>query len=337
MGIDKKEIGSVLVRAPGWIGDSVISMPVVRAIRDNFPEAFLRISVKDRVRDLWDGFRFADEIVSDSELKNKVKMQFDLGIIFPHSFSSAYKMLRSGVKYRAGYSTELRGLLLTHRVPKPGKFRSKHLLEEYLDILRHLGLKIRSKELFFEVPSKAQRKIERLIKKRDKGGSRPIIGLCPGASFGKAKAWPPERFAQVAEYLVRKYSANVAVFSGKGETENAKKILQGLKNDVILSLGGNLSVKESAALIEKCAVFISNDTGPMHIAAALNVPLVAVFGSTNPLWTGPIGSRSRVLYRKVPCSPCFKRSCPRKSGRYECLSSITADNVIREIEKLKVL
>ena len=113
--------------------------------------------------------------------------------------------------------------------------------------------------------------------------------------------------------------------------------MQGLKNDVILSLGGNLSVKESAALIEKCAVFISNDTGPMHIAAALNVPLVAVFGSTNPLWTGPIGSRSRVLYRKVPCSPCFKRSCPRKSGRYECLSSITADNVIREIEKLKVL
>ena len=240
MGIDKKEISSILVRAPGWIGDSVISMPVVRTIRENFPKAFITVSVKDRVLNLWKGFIYADEVVFDSEQKSRGRKGYDLGIIFPNSFSSAYKMLRAGVKNRAGYATELRGLLINHRVPKTGKFRSKHLVEEYFDILRHLGLKIRSKALFFVVPAKTRNKIDRFISKSGCDDRRPILGICPGASFGIAKAWPAERFAEVVNHLVNKYSARVAVFAGKGETEYARIILQGLKKSDILSAGGIL-------------------------------------------------------------------------------------------------
>ncbi len=337
MGIDKKKISSVLVRAPGWIGDSVISMPVVRTIRENFPKAFITVSVKDRVKELWDGFIYADEVVSDSEQKLNGRRGYDLGVIFPNSFSSAYRMLRAGVKNRAGYSTEMRGLLITHRVPKRGKFRSIHLIEEYFDILRHLGLKIHSKALFFKVPAKASNKIDRLISEQGCNDGRPIIGICPGASFGKAKAWPPERYSEVVKFLTAKYGARIALFAGKGETACAKIILQGLKKSDILSAGGELTITESAALIERCSLFISNDTGPMHIAAALNVPVIGIFGSTNPVWTGPLGSKSRVLYKKTECSPCFQRVCPRKRNKYECLLNINAEDVIGELKKFKTL
>ncbi|MFH1823758.1 MAG: lipopolysaccharide heptosyltransferase II [Candidatus Firestonebacteria bacterium] len=339
MGINKKEIKKILIRGVNWIGDSVITIPVVRTIRENFPDAFIGIIVKESLVSIWENVPYVNKVYMEkvgevgkvkdekSEIKNQ---KFDLGIIFPTSFSSALKMCLLNVKYRVGYPTELRGVFLTHKVPLPEKFREKYLLEEYFDIIRFIDLEIKDKLLEFFIPDNIRNKMLDLLK--DKGFSDKdfIVGICPGATFGPAKMWFKERYADLITKVIKTYNAKIIIIGSAEEKELMNFLLQKVNlNDKILISEGN--ILESSALISCCKLFISNDTGPMHIAASLKIPVIAIFGSTNLLWTFPLNEESVVLYEQIDCNPCYKRKCKRTRDKYECFNLISVDEVMDAI------
>ncbi|MEI7904052.1 MAG: lipopolysaccharide heptosyltransferase II [Candidatus Firestonebacteria bacterium] len=334
MGIEKKQIKNILIRGASWIGDSVVSMPVIKALRENFPSAYIALSVKSSVKEIWDDFPYVDLVVSDEEKEKLRSKKYDLGIVLPHSFSAAFNMKKLGVKRLAGYPTELRGIFLSHKVPRPAEFRRKHLLEEYLDILRHLGLKAVNIKPFLHIPPRYETRIKELLRIKKIESKDLLVGICPGAAYGPAKVWPAKNYAKVVKLLVREYGAKAAVFGGSHEKEIVKSLLKEVKFNDIMFTSGSLSVLESAALMKRCNLFISNDTGPMHMAAALNLPLIAIFGSTDPGWTGPLGKNSKVIYRGLTCSPCFDRTCGRKKNKYECLTDISPEEVFKLSEVL---
>lgn len=334
MGINKEEIKKILIIGVNWIGDTIITIPVVKTISENFPDAFTGLWVKENIAELWKNSPYINKIYSDKDIREIRKESFELGIILPQSFSSALKMYRANVKYRIGYPTELRGILLTHKVPLPEKFRKKNLLEEYLDILRFLGLKISGTSSDFFVPAEIKLKAEQFLRQNNISEEEMIIGVCPGATYGPAKRWFKERYAEVIKHLIKKYNAKVIIFGSFKETDILKYLLKEVHLNGIILPDRNLTVLESAGLINFCRLFITNDTGPMHIASSLKIPVIAIFGSTNPTWTAPLGNSCVVLYKKIACSPCYKRDCSKGDKKYECFELISVNEVINEADKL---
>lgn len=330
MGIEKKDIKKILIKGVNWIGDAVITMPVIAAVRANFPEAFIGLVVNKEISVLWQDFPSIDRIYLEEEKREIKKQNFDLGIILPQSFSSAFKMFLYRVKYRVGYPTELRGFLLTHQAPLPDNFREKHLLEEYFDILRSIDLKIIDKTDGFPLKESTKNKAGEFLKAKGIQTDNFIIGICPGATYGPAKKWFIERYLEVIKYLTKTGNTKIILFGGQRD-EAVKYILKETNSNAIIS-NEDKNILESAALISFCKLFISNDTGPMHIAAAIKVPVTAIFGSTNPIWTAPLGAGNTVLYNKIECSPCYDRECIKNKVKYECFDKISADDVIKSLK-----
>ena len=335
MGINKEEIKKILIRGVNWIGDSIITIPIVRTIRENFPDAFIGIIVKENLIPIWENVPYIDKIYKVEDKKSEIKSQkFDLGIVLPNSFSSALEMYLLNVKFRVGYPTELRGIFLTDKVPVPQRFREKHLIEEYFDIIRFIDLKIKDKSLEFFIPDSIKSKMKDLLKSRGFVDKDIIIGVCPGATYGPAKMWFKERYIDLITKVIKKYNAKIIIIGSNVERELIRFLLKGIGfSDRIIS-SEDFNILESSALISYCKLFISNDTGPMHIAASLKIPVIGIFGSTNPIWTAPLGDKNIVMYKKVKCSPCYKRKCKNKEKEYECFDLISVDDVINGINKL---
>ena len=337
MGIDGPKVKKILIRGANWLGDSVISIPVIRTVRKNYPDAYIGLVLRKGPAELLAALPYVNKIyLEGKDDRAVIKEKFDLGILLTNSFSSALKFWLWGVKERIGYPAEYRGIFLTKKVPLAGKPRSIHLSEEYFRILEAAGLKEFEKKPEFFIPEKNLLKAGEMLKETGFQNSELLIGVCPGATYGPAKIWPKERYLNVISYLIKEKGAKIIIFGGSGETEIINYLLKNQDfSDSIMASPDN-DILTGAALIKKCRLFITNDTGPMHIAAALGIPVIAIFGSTNPVWTGPSGAGTRVIYRKLECSPCYSRSCKNKKANYECLTGISEKEVLSSIEELKI-
>ena len=337
-----RKIKKILIRGTNWIGDAVLTMPAVNAVRKRFPDAEISILVKPWVAGLFENSPDIDKIIIYDEKKysrlcgkrrlvsDLKKHKFDMAILFQNAIEAAFLTYLAGIPIRYGYNTDGRGMLLTHKIAISDETLKKHQVWYYLDLLRPMGINIEKPELSLNIENKDKTAASNILKKNHikKGGL--IIGINPGASYGPAKRWFADRYAKLAEMLIKRFNAKIILFGSKDDKEAANEIVSLLSHKLI-NLAGRTSLGEATALIERCRLFITNDSGLMHIAAALNVPVIAIFGSTSPERTGPYGKGHHIIYKNVECSPCLKRECPTD---FKCMELITVDEVYSRAEKM---
>lgn len=321
--MDKLQPFEILIRSTNWLGDACMALPAVRAIRRGRPDARVTILTLAKLADFWKLIPEVDEVLSipaDAGLigARKVVKQsgkvYDAAVLLPNSLRTALEVKVGNVRSIVGYAGHWRRKLLTTIIP-PSKHKGpvRHHSEHYLRMAERLGAVIKDPTLFAPInlpPAKAPQSLR--------------LGLCPGAEYGSAKRWPVERYAEAALAIAEQTSCEWVIFGAKGDIPLADELTQ-LMQGKCLNLTGKTSLQQLAEELRKCKLLLTNDTGTMHLAAALGVPTVAIFGSTEPDWTGPLGNQHTVLRRHVECSPCFKRECPID---FRCMKEITPEHVV---------
>lgn len=331
----------LLIRATNWVGDAVLSLPALRTVRSRFPAAEITLVARPWVADLYRREEFAQrvvlytprpgtgDVISKWLFSRRLReLSCDTALLFPNSFESAAVAWLAGVPRRLGYARDGRGWMLTHPVkpPKQGEIPRFEAFY-YLELLRRLGW---IDTLPAEVPIRLEGATQAAESGRAILGSAglagAVIGVSPGAAYGSAKRWLPERFAEAAVAVAGQISGSVALFGSSGERELCEKVAQNIEsqNIQIHNFAGETSLGTFIDAAAACRVFLTNDSGAMHIASALGVPTVAVFGATDHVATGPTGTRSRVVRESVDCSPCLLRECPID---HRCMRRIAASRV----------
>ena len=330
----------ILVRAPNWVGDAVMSIPALEAIRRARVGEEISILARPGVAGLFTGQPFADRILEydhrgrhrgwfgrEALIRELRHEKFDAAVLLQNAFEGAWLAWRAGIPARIGYSRDGRGALLTHaiRVPKETEI-PRHEFHYYMELLRRAGWtegRWKVGTIRLAVGSAARESAEETLQKAGAREGSWRVAIAPGASYGAAKCWPPERFAQLADRLALECGADVIFFGASGEKEIAARILSAMKSRAI-SLVGETSMRNLAALFSACSAFVGNDSGAMHVAAAAGLPVIGIFGSTDPEGTSPVTEQFTLIREAVSCSPCFLRRCPVD---HRCMTRISADSV----------
>jgi len=343
--IDKTAVKKILIRATNWVGDVVMTLPALEAVRKNFPESSITILARPWVAPLFEDHPAVDGIITINktgrmltDFVEKIRIirllrkgNFDLAILFQNAFEAAALTFLGGCKCRLGYNTDGRRFLLTHPVAVTDEILKVHQVEYYLELLRSMGWEAESGDPSLYV---SDDNVERARYRLRLGGISKgdfIVALSPGAIFGGAKRWPPDRFAGIGDLAVAKWDAKVLVMGAEKESHICNMLSSSMKYKPF-NLCGQTSLGEAMGLISLCRFFVTNDSGLMHIAASLGVPTVAVFGPTDPIATGPRGSRAVIIKHDVECSPCLKTECPID---HRCMLAIEPEEVWDRMEKLR--
>lgn len=334
-----QNFNKVLILVPNWVGDAILSIPAMAAVRKRFNDASITILARSLISELFKYEPYINEIVVNDfqgihkgitgkwKLINTLKAKgFGLAILFPNSLSSGLISYLSNIPYRCGYPTDGRGLLININAKAPDK---GHMIDYYAGILLPLGIDNVDKRIHLDITEEEKDRAIKMLKGKDLDTDRPIIGINPGATYGTAKRWYPERFAALSDRIARHYKANIVLFGGKDERAVGEKIA-GMMKERATVLSGETTIREAAALIENCDLFITNDSGLMHVAAAVGVPVVAIFGPTDPESTSPYGEGHTIVRKEVECSPCLKRECPTD---HRCMKEIEVEDVYEVVER----
>jgi heptosyltransferase-2 len=322
-------MSKVLVRATNWLGDAVMSLPAIRAIRQVFPNAHIAIAARPWVADLYARETSVDRIIPYTGSRRVFaarlrEERFDGTILLQNAFDAALIAWMARIPERIGYNRDARGLLLTRAipVPEPGEI-PRHERFYYLELLRRA-------DLIERFPATDAIRLEGIEAARESGARHlaelgiagPVIGISPGAAYGNAKRWLPDRFAEVA----RAFPATILVFGSASERPLCGEVAGSLLRFGLQArnLAGETTLREFIDLAAACRLFLTNDSGAMHVASALGVPTVAVFGATDDATTGPTGPLARVVREHAECSPCLLRDCPID---HRCMTRVTADTV----------
>ncbi len=329
-------IRKILIRSVNWVGDAVMTTPAINVIREHFPDSEITFLANTLVSQLFSFHPGIDNIISfDRHGKHKGvagrlrlaaelrKHRFDLAIIFPNSFDSALVPWLAGIPNRMGLCSDGRTFLLNERYHTVKGANGEHEVEYYFNLLKNFGITGTITPLHLMVTSEEEKAVSSILAERGIQPGDFVIGINPGASYGSAKRWYPERFAAVASRLAAEWSAKVVIFGGPGETEIAADIEKDLEGTAV-NMAGKTSMRELMALIKRCNFFITNDSGPMHIAAAFDIPLVAIFGSTDHTGTSPYSKNAVVVRSDVECAPCKLRECPTD---HRCMKAVTVEDV----------
>ncbi len=340
----------ILIRGVNWIGDAVMTIPAVRAIRMAYPEAHISLLVKPWVAEIFKASPDIDEIILYEKnltgLTGKFrlagllrKQKFDYAILLQNAFDAALLTWLAGIPERIGYKKDSRSLLLTNAIPVTEDILAKHQVYYYLNIVNTIGINTDETRPFIQVTDDERAWANNLISSSFPNANLPLVGVNPGATYGSAKRWLPERFAEVIIKIINESHGNVILFGGEAEVEIADEIISEImkthSTDIesrILVMSGKTSLRELTSLIAQCSAFITNDSGPMHMASALLVPTVAIFGSTNKHATGPFGNGHRTISKDLQCAPCMKRKCPEE--HLECMTGIYADDVFEALKEI---
>ena len=324
---------TILVRATNWVGDAVMSLPALRALREAYPRARISILAKPWVADLYRREPFCDELIPYtartlgekwSAARALRRRGFEAAVLLQNAFEAAAIVYLAGIPERIGYARDGRGFLLTRAipVPNPGEI-PRHERFYYLELLMRAGI-------LSEEPSSSEIRLEGAPAARAAGMERfrqlgfgDVIGVSPGAAYGSAKRWLPERFAESANRIAAELGASVAIFGSKDERDLCAAVARSITAPV-RNFAGETSLADFIDLAAACRLYLTNDSGAMHIASALGVPTIAVFGATDDEATGPTGPLARVVREPVECSPCLKRECPID---HRCMTRVSARRV----------
>lgn len=330
---------NIIIRMPNWIGDAVMATPILKDVKNHWPEAKLTVMCIKPVGLLLKNDPHIDEIFTFERPSGWLHREhyrnillplkhghYDLGILLTNSFSSAWWFWAGGVKNRVGYRGHYRRFLLDTSVKHPKNIESQHLVVTYKELLGAVSIPIsKTSPALYLIPQELKEARD-LLKKYAISEENLIVGINPGAAYGSAKCWLPERFVELTHKLLENPRIRIVYFGDQASAKLVQDICRDMPKSVV-SLAGKTSLRELMALISCCDLFLSNDSGPMHIAAALKVPLVALFGSTSDIKTSPY-EWGQVIHKHVACSPCYQRACPID---FRCMTEISVDEVLHAI------
>ena len=335
--LPREGVERILVRGTNWIGDAVMTLPALSAIRKTYPEARISVLVKPWVADIYQLCPHVDEVIlyerpgiHDGKggifrLVRELKARnFHLAVCLQNAIEAAIITRLAGIPLRAGYNSDGRGFLLTHAVRRTGAIKKVHQADYYLAMTRALGCADAEGGPYLRLRPEDDGPVEELLLNYGLKAARLLVGFAPGAHYGPAKKWFPERFAVLADRLKDEFQAQIILFGSDADRETTKTIQQAAGRPLI-DLAGRTNLRTAVALIARCGLFVSNDSGLMHVAGALDIPTIAVFGSTNPITTAPLGEKSVIIYKGAACSPCLKETCP---ADFRCMEMIETDEVI---------
>jgi heptosyltransferase-2 len=333
-------IHRIVVRGTNWVGDAVMTVPALRELRRLFPDAHITLATRSWAQGLFADADFIDDIQvhEGTGLRSVVhqvrawqKRQFDLAVLLPNSLEAALVAAISRVPFRAGYATEGRQRLLTHPLTPPEWRSSKHEIFYYLNIVEQLAT---SNPGFHRAPpdgslsvSEARKTEARaLLRTYGVSGERKLVAICPGSINSRAKRWPAERFAVLADRLINELDAEILLVGSEGETDVSLEVSHAMRHRPVV-LTGYTNLAQLVEVLSVVDLLITNDTGPAHIASALNRPTLVIFGPTNPLTTRPYSETGEIMRVPPECAPCMLRDCPID---HRCMTAITPEDVFRQ-------
>lgn len=335
MTADLSSARRIVIAAPNWLGDAVLGLPAMAAIRGAAAGAHLTVAAPASVAALFHeptGVAPDAVVTLPSGRSEAVTVlaggRFDLGILFPNSFGSAWRLRRAGIPQRWGYASSGRGWLLTKRSRRPARRRAHHMRDYYRALVEGLGVPVGDDPPRLGVSAQSAREADRELS-GFADGQAPLVVIAPGAAYGQAKQWPPARMAELVARLVREAGARAVVVGAAHDRPAARAIESWLRAhapeavEQMLDLVGRTSLGALVGITARAGVFVSNDSGAMHVAAALGRPVVAIFGPTDERATGPIGAH-HMITEPVFCRPCLLRDCPID---HRCMKRITVDRV----------
>jgi len=334
----------ILVRAPNWIGDAVMCEPALRGLRALFPKAEITLLAKPAITELFIAYPGVDRLLvyndrgTHAGLSGKWTLagqlrrhRFDLAVLFQNAFEAALLTWLAGIRRRYGYVTDGRALLLTDPVARPDRATLVHQVHYYWDLLKPLGVSGVPAVPSLAVSADETRAMNARLAEAGVGREDLIVGVNPGSTYGGAKRWLPERYAEAAQQVCRRIEqqqgrpVSVVILGAKGEEALGRSVAARLTaRSAVLS--GRTNIRELMAATQRCTLLLTNDTGPMHIAAAFGVPVVAVFGPTDWKTTAPYGQEQGIVRQPVECAPCLLRECPID---HRCMTGVTVDMVVQ--------
>jgi len=335
-----KEIKRVVVRGTNWIGDSVMTVPALRALRRVLPNAEITLVLRPSAKGLFEESDFVDKLlVYDrrnvfsvfSQVREWRKRKFDLAVLFQNAFEAAFIPFMAGVPLRLGYATEARQSLLSHPVPVPEWRSSRHEVFYYLYLVTALEQLLYQSSDICEADPDASLNIsrarvlaaEKLLQSHGLSPDRNLVVICPGSINSRAKRWPAESFASLTDRLIEE-QRQVVLVGSKDEVDVSCSVISRMKKKPI-DLTGATTIDELTAILGLADLVVTNDTGPAHISAALGRPTLVIFGPTNPLTTRPFSGQAEILRHPPDCAPCMLRDCPID---HRCMTAITVDEVL---------
>ena len=317
-----------------------MSLAALRELRRLFPDHHMALLVKPWVAGLFQDQQLVDETIILQNGRSHLRRildsrarirRFNTAVLFQNAFESALTVWLAGIPERIGYHTDGRGVLLTTAAMPRIKEQNRHQIYYYLDLLYQTGLSPHDylsdadfqPDIHLRATEKAIHQAEHLLQQAGVIPERPLVVINPGAHFGPAKRWFSDRYAALADRLVNENKAEVLIIGSPKEIPIAEQIRNHMTH-IPKVLAGGTDLQTLVGLLSRCNLFVTNDSGPMHLAAALDIPQIALFGSTDDSATGPFSSKARVFHKHVECSPCLLRECPIDS---RCFTSIEVDEV----------
>jgi heptosyltransferase II len=326
---------NIIVRMPNWLGDLVMSTPILHDLRHHFPDAKITAMCPSSISSLLLEDPHINELISFNRpgrwLNQKAKAEiidplrngnYNCAILLTNSFSSAWWFWRAGIKNRIGYPMHLRRFLLDRSVPIPKEIETQHLVITYKMLLESLEIPLSATPPSLYLTLKEQSEARELLQSHGVQLHHRLIGMNPGAAYGSAKCWPADRFKELTAKLLQNPNVEIIFFGDKAGAPLVNEICAGY-SERVTNLAGKTTIRQLMSLLRTCDVLLTNDSGPMHIASALGTPLLALFGSTNDRTTGPYKG-AQIIHKHVTCSPCYRRECPID---FRCMTSISAEEV----------
>lgn len=354
-----KKINRILIVKLSSIGDVVHSLPTLKALRDTYQNAYIAWVIEEKSKDVIIGNKYLDEVIVFEKEKWKKELfkkigfkeslkvitsfakllrskKFDVAIDLQGLMRSSLIAYFSGAKIRVGYNDTREGSSLFYNLKVKSNKEIVHAIDRYLNIAKFLGADINKADFHIHIPKEDEDFANDFLKENKIGEDALIIGINPGASILHNR-WDAEKFGKLSDILIEKYNAKIIVFGGKQDIELKERMLKVMKNNPAVAVG-KTTLKQLAALIKKCKIFVGNDTGPLHIAVAMKVPTVAIFGPADPQRTGPYGENHKIVYKKFPCSPCFRHPLCKD---FPCMKEISIEDVLEavkeQIKKLNII
>lgn len=338
-------IERILIRGTNWLGDAVMTTPAMERLRASFPNAHIALLATPLTAELFQDSPLVNEVIEYRRREDGViaffstvdwlrARRFDLAVLFQNAFEAALLAQLGGVKLRIGFAEQGRSMLLTNRLHRGSEHRNRHQTSDYLDIVAEcervcLGHDFKpaiEKPLPSLVASSAQRRAaETMLQNFGIAGRRPLVALNTGATNSRAKCWPADCFAELADRLTDELKAQIVLIGGSAELDYAEQVAGQTKRKGTINLAGKTSMTELIGLLAECDLLVSNDTGPAHVAAALGTPTLTIFGPTNEFETAPTGHRAQLIRAdNIECARCMHRDCPID---HRCMTRITPSNV----------
>ena len=331
----------IIIRMPNWLGDFVMATPILKDVRHHWPEATLTVMCSKVLSTViqedpnvnhvltFDKMSGCDRIGGGKVIEELKQGNYDIGILLTNSFSSALWFWRAGIPYRLGYADHWRSLLLSPAHPFPLERETQHLVITYKKLLEPLGISVSDTSPHLYLTEKETGEAIQNLAQLGVQASDLLIGINPGAAYGSAKCWLPERFTHLTQRLLEHTEAKLIFFGDRAGLPLVEGICEEFPKDRVINLAARTTLRELMAYIARCTLFLTNDSGPMHVASALGTPLIVLFGSTSDVATGPYHG-GKVIHKRVPCSPCYRRECPID---FRCMKRIEVQEVYETIQE----